>query len=86
MYGHRKNPTTGVWEVLISWKGLLPHEATWEICDDFQQQFLDFHLEDKVSLEESNVRPPIIGNIVGEGKRRVHVMGSVAAKVGTMVS
>lgn len=29
-------------------------------CEDFQQQFLDFYLENKVDLEESNDRPPII--------------------------
>ena len=46
--------------MLISWKGLPPYEATWETCSDFQQQIPDFHLEDKVNLEEeSNFRPPI---------------------------
>ena len=54
---YQKNPTTGVWEVLISWKGLLPHKAMWENCDDFQKQFPT----DKVVLEGgSNVRPPIL--------------------------
>lgn len=48
VYGYCKNTSIGVWEVLISWKGLLSHEATWENCDDFQQQFPYFHLEDKV--------------------------------------
>ncbi|KAA0056338.1 ty3-gypsy retrotransposon protein [Cucumis melo var. makuwa] len=43
------------------WKELPPHEATWENCDDFVQQFPNFHLEDKVILEEEcNVRPPIM--------------------------
>ncbi|TYK16773.1 putative integrase [Cucumis melo var. makuwa] len=60
VFGYKKN-AFGVLEVLISWKGLPRHEATWEVCDEFQQQFPDFHLEDKVDLErESNVRPPII--------------------------
>ncbi|TYK19571.1 transposon Tf2-1 polyprotein isoform X1 [Cucumis melo var. makuwa] len=58
---HTKNPATREWEVLISWKGLPPHEATWEDCNDFNQQFPDFHLDDKVDLgRESIVRPPII--------------------------
>ena len=57
---YQKNPTTENWEVLISWKGLPPHEATWENCDEFQHQCPDFHLEDKVVLEECNVRLPII--------------------------
>ena len=60
IYGYKKN-SKGVWEVLISWKGLPKHEATWENYDDFQQSFPDFHLEDKVKLDrECNVRPPII--------------------------
>ncbi|KAA0034818.1 ty3-gypsy retroelement transposase [Cucumis melo var. makuwa] len=36
----------------VSVEKLPPHEATWENWDDFAQQFLDFHLEDKVILEE----------------------------------
>ncbi|KAA0055708.1 protochlorophyllide-dependent translocon component 52 [Cucumis melo var. makuwa] len=60
-YGYIKNPSTKDWEVLISWKGLPPHEATWEDCNDFKHQFPDFHLEDKVDLEEeSSVRPPLL--------------------------
>ena len=46
---------------MIKRQGLPPHEASWEKCEDFQQKFPDFHLEDKVSLErECNDRPPII--------------------------
>ncbi|KAA0058397.1 Retrovirus-related Pol polyprotein from transposon 297 family [Cucumis melo var. makuwa] len=61
IFGYRKNSSTKEQEVLISWKGLPPHEATWENCDDFAQQFPHFHLEDKVSLErESNNRPRIV--------------------------
>ena len=60
VYGYQKNDK-GVWEVLMSWKVLLRHEATWENYDDFQQSFPDFHLEDKVKLErECNDRRPII--------------------------
>ncbi|KAA0043343.1 putative ribose-5-phosphate isomerase 4 [Cucumis melo var. makuwa] len=39
----------GCWEVLISWKGLPSHEATWEY-DDFHQSFPDFHLEGKIDF------------------------------------
>ncbi|TYK23600.1 ty3-gypsy retroelement transposase [Cucumis melo var. makuwa] len=61
VYGYRKNPNTKDWEVLISWKGLPPHEATWEDYNDFKHQFPDFHLEDKVDLEEeSSVKPPLL--------------------------
>ena len=60
VYRYQKNEN-GLWEVLMSWKGLPRHEATWENYDDFQQSFPDFHLEDKVKLErECNDRPPII--------------------------
>ncbi|KAA0037055.1 soluble inorganic pyrophosphatase 1 [Cucumis melo var. makuwa] len=52
VYSYRKNPTTNDWEALISWKGLSPHEATWENCADMMYQFPEFHLEDKVDLEE----------------------------------
>ena len=59
--GIPENPATKNWEVLISWKGLPPHEATWEDCTEFKEQFPGFHLEDKVDLEEeSDVRPPIL--------------------------
>ena len=60
IFGYQKNPNIKEWEVLISWKGLPPHEATWEDCQYFKQQFPDFQLEDKVALEvESNARSPI---------------------------
>ena len=59
VFSYQKNEKGG-WEVLMSWKGLPHHEATWESYDDFQQSFPDFHLEDKVKLDrECNVRPPI---------------------------
>ncbi|KAA0058174.1 putative polyprotein [Cucumis melo var. makuwa] len=49
-YGYTKN-NKGEWEVLMSWKGLQQHEATWDKYDDFSAIFPDFHLEDKVNLE-----------------------------------
>ena len=64
-------------------KDCLPHEATWENCDDFKQQFHDFHLEDKVVLEECNVRPPIILQYSRKGKKgSARVMGSVSNENG----
>lgn len=48
---YRRIPTTGIWEVLMGWKGLLEHDATWKVAEDFKQQFPNFHLEDKVCLE-----------------------------------
>ncbi|KAA0065905.1 transposon Tf2-1 polyprotein isoform X1 [Cucumis melo var. makuwa] len=72
VYGYRKNLKTMDWEVLISWKGLPPHEATWEVCDDFKQQFPDFHLEDKVDLEEeSSVKPPMLFTYNRRNKRKL---------------
>lgn len=47
-------------EVLIQWRGLPPLEATWEPYELLKHQFLEFHLEDKVSfVGGSNDRPPI---------------------------
>ena len=47
IFGYRKNPAIKEWEVLISWKRIPPHEATWENCDDFARQGPHFQLEDK---------------------------------------
>lgn len=65
----------------MGWKGLPAHEATWEIFDDFKQQFPDFHLEDKVVLEgESSVRPPIILTYSRKGNKGKRIVcGSVAS-------
>ncbi|KAL0551121.1 hypothetical protein IC582_010203 [Cucumis melo] len=61
VYAYRKNQATKKWEVLVSWKGLPPHKATWENCADLKVQFPKFHLEDKADLEEeSDARPPIL--------------------------
>ncbi|XP_028555028.1 uncharacterized protein LOC114580719 [Dendrobium catenatum] len=54
----RKNDQ-GKREILIEWKDLPTHEATWEIYETMQAQFPDFNLEDKVDLLE--------GGIVGPG-------------------
>ncbi|KAA0063300.1 Ty3/gypsy retrotransposon protein [Cucumis melo var. makuwa] len=61
IYAYRKNQATKEWEALVHWKGLPPHEATWENYADLKVQFPEFHLEDKVDLEEeSDARPPIL--------------------------
>lgn len=74
VYGYRKNPTMGVWEVLISWKGLPPHETTWEVCDDFQQQFPHFHLEDKMIWRTREMLGHYyMGSTVGEEAKEAHV-------------
>ena len=81
IFGYRKNPTTNVWEVLVGWKGLPTHEATWELFDDFKQQFPAFLLEDKVALEgESSIGPHIIliHNRKGNKGKGI-VCGSVAS-------
>ncbi|TYK29009.1 ATP-dependent DNA helicase-like protein RECG [Cucumis melo var. makuwa] len=38
------------WEYLVHWKDQPSHEATWESYAMLVNQFLDFHLEDKVAL------------------------------------
>ncbi|TYK13876.1 Ty3/gypsy retrotransposon protein [Cucumis melo var. makuwa] len=66
VYGYRKNPTTREWEALISWKGLPPHEATWESCTDMKYQFPEFHLVE----EESDARPPILFTYHRKNKKK----------------
>ncbi|KAA0035475.1 Transposon Tf2-6 polyprotein [Cucumis melo var. makuwa] len=52
--------SNGGWEVLIRWKDLPEHEASWECYDEIQRLYPTFHLEDKVNLEgEGNVRRPL---------------------------
>ena len=52
------------------WRVVPEHEATWELYEDLQQRFPDFHLEDKVNLErESNDRPPILYQYTRRGKK-----------------
>ncbi|KAL0541112.1 hypothetical protein IC582_021147 [Cucumis melo] len=57
---YQKN-SAGGWEVLIRWKDLPEHEASWECYNEIQRLCPTFHLEDKVNLEgEGNVRSPPI--------------------------
>ncbi|TYK27644.1 putative polyprotein [Cucumis melo var. makuwa] len=46
---YQKN-SNGGWEVLIRWKDLPEHEASWECYDEIQRLYPTFHLEDKVPL------------------------------------
>ncbi|CAA0830188.1 Unknown protein, partial [Striga hermonthica] len=39
------------WEVLVEWEELPSEEATWEDLDEIREQFSDFVLEDKETLE-----------------------------------
>jgi hypothetical protein len=43
------------WEVLVTWQGLPPNEATWEDMEKFKEQFPEFQLEDELLREGRNV-------------------------------
>ena len=73
VFGYRKNFATKEWVVLISWKGLPPHETTRVDYNDFQHQFPVFHLKNKVDLEESSVRPHCYLLIIKERRIIGHV-------------
>ncbi|KAL5570094.1 hypothetical protein UlMin_026669 [Ulmus minor] len=54
------NGQPGEVEVLLQWKSLPEFEATWEDFHLLQQQFPNFHLEDKVKVwADGNVRPQV---------------------------
>ncbi|EXB28923.1 Cleavage stimulation factor subunit 1 [Morus notabilis] len=46
----RFSKVTGQLEVLLQWRHLPDYESSWELFDVIQQQFPEFHLEDKVTL------------------------------------
>ena len=49
------------YDVLIQWDGLPATDATWEAASEIQQQFPNFHLEDKVKVWAVGIdKPPII--------------------------
>ena len=54
----RKNPQ-GELEVLIKWLDMLEFESSWELAGDIKLNFLDFHLEDKVTSRGGIVRDRI---------------------------
>ncbi|KAL4578746.1 hypothetical protein LXL04_014877 [Taraxacum kok-saghyz] len=45
----------GTDEILVQWNGLPVQEATWEVKSQIQQQFPDFHLEDKVGFRGAGI-------------------------------
>lgn len=47
-------------EVLIRWDGGTPEKATWERATLVQDQFLEFHLEDKAALWGVGNDTPVI--------------------------
>ena len=68
--GVRWNRELGGNEWLIKWKELSESEATWESVYQMNQQFSNFHLEDKVNLEPRGiVRHPIVHTYKRKGKR-----------------
>ncbi|KAA0057099.1 peroxidase 64 [Cucumis melo var. makuwa] len=73
VYGYRKNPMTGVWEVLISWKRLQPHEAIWRFVMIFHNNFQIFTLRTKSFWRRVMLGHLSYDNIVGGGTRGVHV-------------
>lgn len=74
--GIRWSKELGANEWLIKWKNLPKTEATWESVYLMNQQFPDFHLEDKVNPEARGVvRPPIIHQYKRKG-RKVNVQGA----------
>ena len=55
--------------MLVSWKGLPRHEATWKLIEDMQQRFRDFYLAIWRSTMIDLLSYTNITNIVGEGIR-----------------
>lgn len=50
VYEFQKNVDSDEIEVLVEWKDLPAHKATWESYNTMQQQFPTFHLNVKVVL------------------------------------
>jgi len=71
-------------KVLVQWKGLPSSEASWESVESILQHFLDFHLEDKVSLDGGgNDRPSVLFTYSRRGKKGIsHSEGEKLNSVG----
>jgi len=50
-----KESPQGDKEVLIKWEGMLDFEHTWELAEDIKLNFPEFHLEDKVVVQEGGI-------------------------------
>jgi hypothetical protein len=46
----RARPTKDSWEVLVQWQGKTADEATWELLEQFKEDYPDFQVEDKLFL------------------------------------
>ena len=81
--GIRWNKELGGNEWLIKWKNLPDSEATWESVYLLNQQFPQFHLEDKVNLEPRGiVRPPIIHTYQRRGRKVIGQINNEEGKRG----
>ncbi|KAL4037586.1 hypothetical protein IC575_001183 [Cucumis melo] len=59
------------WEVLVSWKGLPKHEASWESYEEMKEKFPTLHLEDKVNLKGGSNDRPLIKQVYIRRKNRL---------------
>ena len=72
---HKLQGDTSILEVLVKWKGLPAFEATWEDYDKLQQQFLEFHLEDKVQdFGEGSIVRPLVRFTYARRPKRSNIM------------
>lgn len=70
VFGMRWNTEKEREEWLVKWQDRPFCDATWEEAEVIKRQFLDFHLEDKVSLPAGGiVRPPIMKTYERRGKK-----------------
>ncbi|KAL0542645.1 hypothetical protein IC582_008834 [Cucumis melo] len=59
------------WEVLVCWKGLPKHEASWESYEEMKEKFPTLHLEDKVNLKGGSNDRPLIKQVYSRRKKRL---------------
>ncbi|KAL0535485.1 hypothetical protein IC582_029816 [Cucumis melo] len=64
-----RETVAGQWEVLVCWKGLPKHEASWESYDEMQIKYPAFHLEDKVNLKGRGIVRPLIKHVYSRRKK-----------------
>ncbi|TYK27012.1 Transposon Tf2-6 polyprotein [Cucumis melo var. makuwa] len=68
---YQKN-SKGDWEVLIQWKDLPEHEASWECYDEIQRLYPTFHLEDKDYCNSQQANKICKEDVEDEWKRIVN--------------